>query len=85
MTDDCHDRILYFEGAKNVRDLGGLPTASGKTTRYRAIYRGDGLSRLTEADLERIRDIHANCGALLTKAHRQSAAPAPRAVRAKKR
>jgi protein-tyrosine phosphatase len=60
MTNGCHDRILYFEGAKNVRDLGGLPTARGKTTRYRAIYRGDGLSRLTEADLERLNALKLN-------------------------
>lgn len=48
------DRILRFEGAKNVRDLGGLPAAAGTTTRFGVIYRADGLSRLTAADLDRL-------------------------------
>lgn len=47
------DRILRFEGAKNVRDLGGLPAAAG-TTRFGVLFRADGLSRLTETDLARM-------------------------------
>lgn len=46
------DRILRFEGAKNVRDLGGLATVSGAHTRRGVVYRADGLSRLTDADLD---------------------------------
>lgn len=45
-------RVIRFEGAKNVRDLGGLRTASGAETRRGFVYRADGLSRLTERDLE---------------------------------
>lgn len=47
-------RILHFDGARNVRDLGGLPTVSGATTRYGVIIRADGLSRLSDADIARI-------------------------------
>lgn len=47
-------RNLRFEGAKNVRDLGGLPTADGRRTRHGVIFRADGLSRLTAADVERL-------------------------------
>lgn len=37
-----------------MRDLGGLRTASGARTRRGVIYRADGLSRLSDADLERL-------------------------------
>ena len=46
-------RILRFDGARNVRDLGGLP-ARGGVTRHGVLFRADGLSRLTDADLERL-------------------------------
>ncbi len=46
------DRILRFEGAKNVRDLGGLPTGDGRTIRRGKLFRADGLARLTPADVD---------------------------------
>ena len=46
------ERIVRFEGAKNIRDLGGLPTESGAFTRFGRVFRGDGLSRLTDSDLK---------------------------------
>lgn len=47
-------RILRFEGACNARDLGGLPTLSGASTRFGVLYRADGLSRLTDSDVARL-------------------------------
>ena len=44
-------RVVHFEGAKNVRDLGGHPARSGAFTQYGRVFRGDGLSRLTDLDL----------------------------------
>jgi protein-tyrosine phosphatase len=45
-----HDqRHLDWEGCFNVRDLGGLPTTDGRTTRWGAAVRADGLDGLTEA------------------------------------
>ncbi|MFE4516534.1 tyrosine-protein phosphatase [Kitasatospora sp. NPDC056783] len=41
------DRTLVWDGCLNVRDLGGLPTASGRPTARRAIVRADNLDRLT--------------------------------------
>ncbi|MEV7182766.1 tyrosine-protein phosphatase [Kitasatospora sp. NPDC093102] len=41
------DRTLVWDGCLNVRDLGGLPTASGRLTAHRAIVRADNLDRLT--------------------------------------
>ena len=45
------ERVIRFEGARNVRDLGGLRAAGG-IVRHRRVYRADGLSRLTPRDLE---------------------------------
>lgn len=43
------DRVLNWEGCVNVRDLGGLKTGDGCTTRWRAIVRSDSPARLTPA------------------------------------
>src|SRR5262249_47969420 len=40
-------RHLDWAGCVNVRDLGGLPTSDGRTTRWRAVVRADNLDRLT--------------------------------------
>ena len=42
------DRHLAWENCYNTRDLGGLPTRTGKKTRWRSVIRSDILSRLTE-------------------------------------
>ena len=42
-------RHLPLEGAYNIRDIGGYPTASGATTRWRTFLRADSLHRLTPA------------------------------------
>jgi protein-tyrosine phosphatase len=39
--------LLTWEGACNLRDLGGLPTADGQQIRERVLVRGESLSRLT--------------------------------------
>ncbi|MFB9950961.1 tyrosine-protein phosphatase [Rhizobium puerariae] len=48
----AYDRLIALEGAHNVRDLGGYPTADGSLTRWRSILRGDALHRLSPADIE---------------------------------
>ena len=40
-------RVLVWEGCNNVRDLGGLSTAVGRSTRCGAIVRSDTPARLT--------------------------------------
>ena len=44
-----NDRFLTWDGCKNVRDLGGLRTQDGRTTRPGAILRSDTPGRLTPA------------------------------------
>lgn len=43
------ERILPWDGCRNVRDLGGLGTSDGQTTRWQAIVRSDTPARLTAA------------------------------------
>jgi protein tyrosine/serine phosphatase len=47
---------LLWEGCGNVRDLGGLETADGATTRSGAIVRADNIRRLTDAGWEALVD-----------------------------
>jgi protein-tyrosine phosphatase len=46
------DRSVAFAHVFNVRDLGGLPTADGRTVRRGLVYRADGVDRLDGSDLE---------------------------------
>ncbi|WP_084957703.1 tyrosine-protein phosphatase [Thermoactinospora rubra] len=48
------DRWVDLEGAANVRDLGGLPTADGAVTRFGRILRSDNLQGLTPSDVDRL-------------------------------
>jgi protein-tyrosine phosphatase len=50
-------RVITLDAVHNFRDLGGYPTADGRTTRWRTLYRADGLYRLSGDDLEAVRDL----------------------------
>ncbi|WP_369724176.1 tyrosine-protein phosphatase [Bradyrhizobium sp. LLZ17] len=52
---DSPVRHLHLQGASNFRDLGGYPTADGRTTRWRHIFRSNHLGQLTAADIEIVR------------------------------
>jgi protein-tyrosine phosphatase len=43
-------RVLALQGASNVRDLGGWPTADGRRVRFGRVFRSASLAALTEAD-----------------------------------
>jgi protein-tyrosine phosphatase len=49
------ERMIALEGAVNFRDLGGYPADAGMRTRWRRLFRADGLGDLTEGDLEVMR------------------------------
>jgi hypothetical protein len=48
--------MLQWPDCRNVRDIGGLPTADGRQTRDRILVRADSLDRLTEAGVAVGRD-----------------------------
>ncbi|MCW2666371.1 MAG: protein tyrosine phosphatase [Frankiales bacterium] len=45
---------IELEGAANVRDVGGLPTVDGRTTRRGVLLRADNLQGLTPRDVEEL-------------------------------
>lgn len=49
---DHPDRHLPLEGAFNFRDLGGYPTADGRSVRWRTLYRADAVHRLPDEELD---------------------------------
>jgi protein-tyrosine phosphatase len=44
-------RLVALEAVHNFRDLGGYVTADGRTTKWRTLFRADGLYRLTPGDV----------------------------------
>jgi len=48
--------LVRLEGCLNFRDLGGYPTADGRTVRSGHLYRSDALHHLTPADVALLRD-----------------------------
>ena len=49
---DHPERRLPFAGAFNFRDLGGYPTADGRSVRWRTLYRADAVHRLPDEELD---------------------------------
>ncbi|MFS2294244.1 MAG: tyrosine-protein phosphatase [Actinomadura sp.] len=56
---DDGTRWIRLDGAVNARDLGGLPTTDGRTTRRARILRSDNLQDLSVADLRLLLDDYA--------------------------
>jgi protein-tyrosine phosphatase len=50
-------RHVALDGAVNFRDLGGYVTADGRRTRWRTLFRADGLGDLSEKDLAMVREL----------------------------
>ncbi len=48
-------RIVQLDAVHNFRDLGGYPARDGLVTRWRQLYRADGLYRLTASDVLTVR------------------------------
>jgi protein-tyrosine phosphatase len=54
---DPTDRLLPMRGARNFRDMGGYATTTGRQTRWRTLFRADGLHRLEATDLDLLKTI----------------------------
>lgn len=57
MINDYADRHHPFEGCFNFRDIGGYPTADGRTVRWGRYFRAGRQDRMTEQDLEKIGEL----------------------------
>ena len=53
-TDRITSRLLSFEKLHNIRDLGGMETASGRVIRSGRLIRSGHLSSLAEADAQKL-------------------------------
>ncbi len=51
------ERLIPMQGTNNFRDIGGIPTTDGRYTKWGMIYRSGRLESLTEADIDRFRDL----------------------------
>ncbi len=54
---DHPDRLINLSAVHNFRDLGGYPTADGRQTVWRKVFRADGLYRLTNEDVAALRPL----------------------------
>ncbi len=57
MINDYSDRHHPFEGCFNFRDIGGYPTADGRRVRWGRYFRAGRQDRMSEQDLEKIREL----------------------------
>ncbi len=57
MIEDYGDRHIRFEGCFNFRDIGGYPAADDRTVQWGRYYRAGRQDRMTQSDLDRIRDL----------------------------
>lgn len=57
MTSIDPQRHVELDGCCNFRDLGGYPAADGRRTRWRLLFRADGLSTLSEDDFTVLTDL----------------------------
>jgi protein-tyrosine phosphatase len=53
-----HERQIKLEGQDNFRDVGGYRTADGHTVKWGLIYRAGQLSKLTDADLSKLKELN---------------------------
>jgi len=54
---DYAERHHPFEGCFNFRDIGGYPTADGRTIRWGRYFRTGRQDRMTEPDLEKVSEL----------------------------
>ena len=73
----CVNAPLVLAGTRNTRELGGYPAACGRKTRRHAFLRSDGLSGLTDKDVQMLLDYGVCCVVDLRSESETAAAPSP--------
>ncbi|MFN8527970.1 MAG: tyrosine-protein phosphatase [Anaerolineae bacterium] len=51
------ERVIHLKGAFNFRDLGGYPTADGKTVKWGKVFRSANLGGLTDEDVAYVAEL----------------------------
>ena len=51
-------RVYELSKQKNIRDLGGLKGADGKTIKFGRLFRGGALNKVTDEDIEILNSLH---------------------------
>ena len=54
---ESRERRLQLDGPVNFRDIGGYPTADGRSVRWGRVFRSDSLETLSPLDLTRIDEL----------------------------
>jgi protein-tyrosine phosphatase len=55
---DSAQRHVVLQGSPNFRDLGGYATSDGHHVKWGELYRGGDISKLTDADLDTLKNRH---------------------------
>ena len=58
MTLTSKMRVYELSKQKNIRDLGGLKGANGKTIKYGRLFRGGALNKVNDEDIEILKNLH---------------------------
>lgn len=71
----AHDRIVKLDGPLNFRDVGGYQNQNGQKIKWNKIYRSDSLSTLTEADQEKLTELHVTIDCDLRSQYEKHSSP----------
>lgn len=53
---DSTVRLVHLQGAINFRDIGGYKTTDGREVKWNKVFRSAAINKLTDADMETIKD-----------------------------
>jgi protein-tyrosine phosphatase len=55
---DSTQRLVHMQGAVNFRDIGGYKTKDGKEIKWGMIYRSASIAKLTDSDMDTLKNKH---------------------------
>lgn len=55
---DSTQRLVHVQGAVNFRDVGGYKTKNGKAVKWNKVFRSAAINKLTDADMDTLKEKH---------------------------
>jgi len=55
---DSTERLVHMQGAVNFRDIGGYKTKDGKEVKWGMVYRSASIAKLTDSDMDTLKNKH---------------------------